>query len=327
MQTILKMIMATIMLLMIGCGRPEIKLFPDASEPLREFTLEGTESGKVLLIPVRGIVSDVPEEGTFVSRPSMVEEIVSQLRLAENDEEVKAVLLKIDSPGGSATASDLLYHEIEAFKTRTQAKIVVVMMDLATSGAYYISLPADHIVAHPTTVTGSIGVIFMRPAVGGLMEKIGLEVEVNKSGKNKDMGSPFRKPTEEEEKMFDSLTHDLGARFLDLVAKNRRLDEDTLKEVATARIYLAQEALQIGLVDEIGYLSDAISRAKSLSGLSQECKVIVYRRTEYPDDNMYNTATMQDAVGRFSLVDLQLPHAMASLSPGFYYLWLPVSGY
>jgi protease-4 len=127
----------------------------------------------------------------------MVQEFVSQLRLAEKDKKIKALLLKIDSPGGSVIASDIVYNEILAFKKRTGAKVVVAMMGVAASGGYYISLPADTIVAHPATITGSIGVIFFRPKVTGLMGKIGVGVEVNKSGKNKDIGSPFRQTTAE----------------------------------------------------------------------------------------------------------------------------------
>jgi len=326
MRTYLFIILAVAALLGNGCAAPKVKLFPDATEPLQEFTLQGTEKGKVLVIPIRGIISDAPRERFLRTRPSMVQEIVSQLRLAEKDEEVRAVLLKIDSPGGSTTASDVLYHEIMAFKERTGAKVVVAMMDVAASGGYYISLPADFILAHPTTVTGSIGVIFMRPKVTSLMGKIGLDIKVNKSGKNKDMGSPFRQTTQEEQKILQALTDDLGRRFINLVAKHRKLDQKTLADISTARIYLAKEALQLGLVDKIGYLNDAVLQAKKLAELPEDSKVVVYRRTEYPDDNLYNTATTQYSGRRLPLIDLGLPHAMTSLRTGFYYLWSPAAG-
>lgn len=323
MRRCLFIILAITALLVNGCAAPKIKLFPDATDPLREFTLEGTEKGKVLVIPIRGIISDTPKKGVFLGRPSMVQEIVSQLRLGEKDEEVRAVLLKIDSPGGSTTASDVLYHEIMAFKKRTGAKVVVAMMDVATSGGYYISLPADFILAHPTTLTGSIGVIFMRPTVTGLMGKIGLDMEVNKSGKNKDMGSPFRQSTEEEQRILKGLTNELGGRFVSLVAKHREIDQEALADISTARVYLGKEALQLGLVDKIGYLSDALSQAKKLSGLPEDSKVVVYRRTEYPDDNLYNTFTTQYSGSGLSLIDLGLLDSMTSLRTGFYYLWSP----
>jgi ClpP class serine protease len=153
------------------------------------------------------------------------------------------------------------------------------MMDVAASGGYYVALPADFILAHPTTITGSIGVAFMRPKVTGLMEKIGLEMEVNKSGKNKDIGSPFREATKEEQKILQGLTDGLGERFLNLVAKHRKLDKNALQDIATARVYLSDEALQHGLVDKVGYLDEAVSKAANLAGLSEDAKVVVYRRT------------------------------------------------
>jgi protease-4 len=309
-----------------GCAAPKLKLFSDATDPLQEFTLQGIEKGKVLVIPIRGIISDAPRNWFPGARPSMVQEIVSQLRLAEKGEEVRTILLKIDSPGGSITATDVLYQEIMAFKKRTGVKVVVAMMDVAASGSYYISLPADFILAHPTTVTGSVGAMFMWPQLTGVMEKIGLDVKVAKSGQNKDMGSPFRQTTEEEEKILQELTDELGRRFVSLVAKHRKLDQKALADISTGRVYIANEALQLGLVDKIGYLSDAVGKAKKLSGLSEDTKIVVYRRTEYPDDNLYNTATTQYSGSKLALIELGLPESMTSLRTGFYYLWLPGSG-
>ncbi len=305
---------------MIGCTTPKIRLFPSQADPLQEYTLEGEADGKVLVIPVRGIISNASREGFMRTRPSMVQEIVSQLRLAGEDKDVKAVIFKIDSPGGSVTASDILYNEIEVFKKRTGAKVVVAMMGVTASGGYYISLPADYILAHPTTITGSIGVIFSRPRVTGLMNKVGIDVEVNKSLFYKDIGSPFRAATAEEDKIFQDLTDRLAARFVDLVAKHRRLAPEIIAEISTARVYLANEALELGLVDEIGYLEKAINKAKNLARLPEDAKVVVYRRTEYPDDNLYNTATRYDE-GHGSLISLELPASLNPMKTGFYYLW------
>ena len=318
-------ILIAIVIIINGCGAPNIKLFTDASTPLQEFTLQGKEKGKVLIIPIRGIISDSTKKGVLYDMPSMVQEIVSQLRIAEKDEEIRAVLLKIDSPGGSTTASDILYHEIMAFKKRTGAKVVAAMMDIAASGGYYVSLPSDFIIAHPTSITGSIGVIFVRPAVTDLMGKIGLDIEVIKSGQNKDMGSPFRQSTEEEQKIFQDLINELGGRFINLVAKHRKIDQNILSDISTARVYLAREALQLGLVDKIGYLNDAVMQAKKLAGLNEDCKVIVYRRTRYPNDNIYNTSTTKFGSQGLSLIDLGILDSITSLSTGFYYLWPSVA--
>jgi protease IV len=312
-------------LLVSACGTPKVQLFQDATAPLQEFTLQGTAPGKVLVLPVRGIISDVPSKGFLQSKPSMVQELVSHLRLAEKDKEIKAIVLKIDSPGGSITASDILYHEINGLKQRSGIKVVAAMMGVAASGGYYICLPADCIFAHPTTVTGSIGVIFMGPKVMGLMEKIGVDMEVSKSGDNKDMGSAFRPSTQEENAILDDLIVQLADRFLDLVAGHRNLDEQVLDTVSSARIFLADDALQLGLVDKIGYLDDALTEAKRLAQLPTDAKVVVYRRSEYPDDNVYNTFMNQSGEGGISLVNLGLEKAIPTTGPGFYYLWLPGS--
>ena len=312
-----------VVLFIIGCQGPRIRLFPSSEDPLQEFTIEGDAPGKVLVVHIRGNISDAPQRRLVSTRPSMVQEVVAQLRKAEKDSEIKAVLLKINSSGGSATASDILYNEIVAFKTKTQAKVVVALMDFAASGGYYVSLPADHILAHPTTITGSVGVVFLRPDVGGLLDKIGVGVDVSKTGKNKDMGSPFRQATAEEKQIVQNMIDRLGQRFINRIAEHRRLDSQSLKEISTARIFLADEALKLGMIDRVGYIREAVSTAKSLAGLPENAKVIVYRRTEFPEDNLYNTSTSQYEGQGLSIVSLDLPAPLTSFQAGFYYLWQP----
>ena len=310
-----------IILCLFGCTAPRITLFSDASDPLREVTLEGTAAEKILLIPISGVITDSPRSRSIRTQPSVVQEVVSHLRRAEQDDRVKAILFKIDSPGGSTTASDILYHEIAAFKQRSAKTVVVCMMNLATSGGYYISLPADLILAHPTTITGSVGVILMRPDITGLMEMIGVTMQVNKSGENKDMGSPFRSKLPAEEAMLQELTDALGRRFLDLVKQHRRLDAHHLSAVADARVFLAESALAVGLVDKIGYLQDAISEVKAIAHLDADARVVAYRRTDYPDDNLYNTLTSRTRANPALLLETGIIGDVMSLEAGFYYLW------
>ena len=309
-----------------GCAAPQVKLFSDASDPLKESILQGTEKGKVLVVSMRGVISTRPKEGSLRTMPSMVQEVVSQLRMAEKDKEIKCLLLKVDSPGGTATASDILYNEILAFKERTNVKIVVAMMDIAASGGYYVSLPADVIFAHPTSITGSIGVVFMRPNVTELIHKIGFAMDVNKSGKNKDMGSPFRRPTEEETQMLQDLTDGLADRFLMLVARHRDLTETTVSTISTARVYLPNEAKALGLIDKIGYLDEAIAEAIQISGLPEKAKVVAYRRTVFPNDNLYNPLTTRSNIQAKPLLDMGIQNTATHLSPGFYYVWTPALG-
>ncbi len=318
------LIAVAVAFLAAGCGGLKISIGTESrTEPLKEYVLEGDEGGKVLLIPIRGFLSDAPRKSLLRDRASVVEDVVSQLRMAAKDDGVKAVVLVINSPGGSVTASDILYHELLQFKEKTKAKIVASLVDVGASGGYYIALPADRIVAHPTTITGSVGVIFIVPKVSGLMEKLGVAVEVSKSGRDKDMASPFRASTPEEQGIIQELTDKLGGKFLELVLKHRKPAPEALAAISTARIYLADEALRLRLIDRIGYLDGAISDARDLAGLSREAKVVVYRRSDYPDDNIYNTSTSWRGGEGLSLVDFNLAEIFPALHPGFYYLWAP----
>jgi len=325
-----KTVFRLLLLIMIisGCAAPRISIFGNNGEPLEEYTLQGSTKGKVLLIPVKGKITDDVESGLIRKKPSMVQEIVAQLNKAERDKDVGAVLLVIDSPGGSVTASDVLYHEIVQFKEKTGRKVVAAMMAVAASGGYYIALPADAIVAHPTTITGSVGVLFLQPKVVGLMDKIGVEVQVSKSGANKDIGSPFRAATAQERKVLQEMTDKLARRFLDLVSQHRRIDAKGMTEIASANVYLADEAKRLGLVDRIGYLNDAVEEAGRLAGLNEDAKVVVYRREKYENDTIYNMqSTWTGGNERVSLIDLGLPASETSeIATGFYYLWPTAAG-
>ncbi len=319
--------MRTLLVLMVfcvtavGCSLPKFSLFPEAG-PLRELTLEGTGDQKILVVTIHGVISDQPQERLLRSKPSMVQEIVSHLRQAEKDPNIKALLLKVNSPGGTVTASDILYHEISAYKEKSGVKMIVSMMDLAASGGYYVSLPADWIMAHPTTLTGSVGVIFARPRLVELMEKVGAGMTVNKSGTYKDMGSPFRQTTEAEHALFQQLTDGLATRFLDLAMLHRKFEPNQREQIATARIFLAPEARDMGLVDELGYLSDAIVKAKVMAGLPADARVVTYRRETTENDNIYNPhpSGKQEPGGLGAAFPILAPLGF-TLDPGFYYLW------
>lgn len=308
----------TLVLLLGGCSAPMFNILDPRPQPLREYTLEGKGADKILMIPVAGMISDAPQQTLLGSSPSIVEQVVVELQKARDDSSIKAVLFKVNSSGGTITASDLLYHEIVSYKAQTGNKIGVIMMDLAASGAYYISLPADFIMAHPTTLTGSVGVIFMRPKAHGLMEKVGLGVEVSKFGKNKDMGSPFRETSDEERILMQKTVDTYGNRFLGLVQKHRRLDEASLKEVSTARVFVADEALRLKLIDKIGYIRDAVKEIRKAAGLPDDARVVVYRRKDIPEENYYRASTPD--VASLSLIHIDLPEILKAKA-GFYYLW------
>lgn len=311
-------------LLAAACS-PQIKLKQDYAEPLTEFTLSGEGADKILYLPLRGVISSQPTEGFMSTRPGLVQETVSHLRKAVQDPDVKAVILAVDSPGGGVVASEILYAELAGFTRLTGKKLVALMFEVAASGGYYASLAADRIVAHPSTVTGSVGAVFIQPKVYGLMDKIGVGAEVAKSGENKDMGSPFRQSTPQEREMVQRMIAGMGGRFLDLVAERRRLSAEAKATVGTARIFTAQEAKDVGLVDRVGFLADALEEARSLAGLAQDARLVVYRRSAFAEDNAYNLATGQWAGSR-PLAELPLARLLDGPGTGFYYLWAPEYG-
>ncbi len=318
--------LASLSLLNSGCANIKVHALVDNTYPLEEYTVqEGSRGGKVLLLPVRGMISDFEGVSILKSNPSVLQELVSQLELAAKDPEIKCVLLTINSPGGTVTGSDMLYHEIAKFKRERNVKIVACMLDVAASGGYMAALPADVIYAHPTTVTGSVGVVFFQPKLHRLMDMIGVGVDVAKSGDRKDMGSPFRKSTDEEAKLFQDLVDRLDRRFLDAVKADRKIGDDKLKEISSGGVYLAEDALKLGLVDKIGYMSDAVSAAGVLSGLGEKPTVVVYRRTEFPNDNLYNSA-LDKYQGSGRLLNLGPLSQLAEMHAGFYYIWAPAAG-
>lgn len=286
-----------------------------------EVVLEGNGKDKIALLSINGIINDKTDKGFLSSGPGFLQDFLTQLKLAEHDPDVKAILLKVNSPGGTVTCSDIIYNELTEFKKRSGKKIVVSMMDMATSGGYYISLAADYITANPTTITGSVGVIFMRPEISTLTDKLGINMKINKSGKNKDMGSPYRMPTKEEEELFNNLIKSLAERFYSIVNNNRNITEESFEEIKTARILLAEDAKRLGLIDEIAYLNTAIYKTMELTGISRNSRVIAYRPARLYYDNIYNNPNIQSQ--KEVKIDLGTISSLMNLSTGFYYLWEP----
>jgi protease-4 len=176
------------------------------------------------------------------------------------------VVLRVDSPGGSAAASQEIANEIRRFKEDTGKPVVISMGSVAASGGYYISVYADKIVASPATLTGSIGVISEFIYIQGLLDKLGLQMEIIKAGEHKDMG--LRPMTDEERQIMQTITDDLYGQFVVAVAKGRNLTQETVRKLATGQIYTGDQALQLGLVDELGDREEAIELAAKLAGVT-----------------------------------------------------------
>ena len=308
--------------LLQGCSLVNIDLHPRI-HPLEEETVEGKGKAKILLMDVSGMLSD--ETGGLVlgsppPRVPIVARVREELQKAEEDDAVKALIVRINSPGGTITASDLIYREIDSFKTRRKIPVVAVMMDVAASGGYYAALAADTIVALPTTVTGSIGVIMLTVNAQGLMEKIGVAPLAIKSGEMKDAGSPFRPLTAQERAVFQSVIDQMYGRFVTLIARSRKIPEDRVRAFADGRIYTAEQAKALGLVDEIGYMDDVVAAARKAAGI-EEARVIMYQRPKDYRANFYSAAPAPVPGLETSLQ--QLSALVSGSGPRFLYLWWP----
>ena len=312
--------------MLTGClSQPS--LFPSVG-PLEETKLSGSGGNKILVLEISGLLSSAKPSGFFdrlVDRPSLPTRIKEELTKAEKDEDLKAMVLRINSPGGTVTASDIVYHEIRAFKKKRNIPIVASIMDLGTSGGYYVAVAADKIVAHPSTVTGSVGVIMVSLNGAGLLEKIGVEANTIASGPKKSMGSPFRTMTDEERAIFQTVIDSMYDQFLTVVDDGRpTLDKGEVRRLADGRIYSALQAAEVGLVDEVGYLEDAIALAKKEAGI-EKASVVTYHRAGGYKPNIYSSFA-SDPVYLKGLPSFDPPSLMTLLNggtPQFMYLWMP----
>jgi protease-4 len=284
---------------------------------LQEVTLEGKQGQpKIVQIPVTGMITS----GSLGGETSSAELLEAQLDRARKDDNVKAILLTLNSGGGGVTGSDIMHQKVMEYKKATGEPVVACMRDIAASGAYYVAAGCDRIIAHPTTVTGSIGVIVPLYDATELMKSIGVKSDPVTSGKFKDMGSPFvEQPEGEREKereLFQELVDSMYERFVKVVAEGRGLDAEKVKEIADGRVFTSQKAVDLGLVDSIGYYEDAVSRVKESAGI-EDAHIVTYKRI----------LTLSDMFGRLVSgheVNLNVAGNRPMLSAGQpMYLWTP----
>lgn len=289
--------------------------------PVTEMKLSGTGDGKVLLLDLSGVISSQDREG-IIPQPNMLAMFKEELTMASKDDKIKAVVVRINSPGGTVTASDILYHELREFKAKKKVPVIASMMDVAASGGYYLAMAADNVLVHPSTVTGSIGVIMLTVNARGLLEKVGVEASAITSGPRKDMGSPFRVMTAEERGIFQSVIDSFYQRFLAVVQEGRpNLSAEQIKKLADGRIYSGDQAKAAGLIDEIGYLDDAIQLAKKKAGLT-EARIVTYGRGGEYKNNVYSRL-FGTSSGITGLANLDLLSMVRGGTPQFMYLWMP----
>ncbi|MBS2021483.1 MAG: signal peptide peptidase SppA, partial [Deltaproteobacteria bacterium] len=200
------------------------------------------------------------------------DKVVKQLKKAEKDDDIKAVVLRVDSPGGAVAPSQEMYKAVKRLKAKGKP-VVVSMGNLAASGGYYVSAPASWIVANAGTLTGSIGVIFQHFGLHGILETVKVEETTIKSGKYKDTGSPYRPFSDTDREVMQGLSDDIYGQFVKDVAEGRGLKEEDVRQIAEGRIYTGKRAAELKLVDEIGTYDDAIAKAWDLAKQTGEPKV------------------------------------------------------
>ena len=244
----------------------------------REESLWGGE--KIAIIEVRGVILD--------SQP-----VVEKLVKLRKNEKVKAIVLRIDSPGGGVGPAQEIFAEVR--KAQKEKKVLVSMGSVAASGGYYIACAADKILANPGSITGSIGVIVESLNVEELLRKLGLRSMVVKSGKHKDLGSPLRPMSEEEKKLLQGVLDSVHEQFIRAVAEGRKLPVEKVRELADGRIFSGEQARELGLVDELGNLEDTLAMAATLAGIRGEPEIM------YPEKK------------RFSLFDLLLQESVSRI--------------
>lgn len=312
-----------------GCGSRafQIQLVP-TSQSLRETLIQKDDglfvSDKIAVIDFDGLMVNRRRSGLLRTGENPVSLFIEKLDKAAADSSVKAVVLRLNSPGGTVAASDIMHHRLLEFKRETGKPVIACVVGLGCSGAYYLACGCDGIVTQPSAVTGNIGTIFQTFSVAGTMKMFGVKAVTIKSGELKDMGSPLHDLSEGERQVLQGIIDDLYGQFLEVVQQGRPdLSESKIRELADGRVYTARQALAEGLIDKIGYLTDGIEWATEMAGI-EKAKVVIYHRASSYKPNAYGSATA-NMEGLGPLVNIDLPDWLASGESQFLYLWQPAA--
>ena len=281
-------------------------------------------SEKVVVIDVAGVLLNMPVPGMLREGEHPVSLLLEQLDKARKDANVKAVVLRINSPGGTVTASEVMHEEISRFRRETGKPVVACLQDVAASGGYYVACACDEIMAQRSSITGSIGVLVQLFEFTGTMAKLGITGTAITSGPNKAAGSPFGKLSDEQQALFQQMVDHLYDQFVAVVAAGRPdLDELQVRELADGRVYTAQQALELGLIDRIGTMPQAIASAKERAGVEKIRLVRYHRPVGYVAN--YHAAAPASS-GEVNLISVDLPSLWSLTTPKFMYLWAPGAG-
>lgn len=274
----------------------------------------GSGRTKVVRISMQGTIFRQAGGGLFSSGYDPVAMVLAQIQAARNDKAVKGILLEVDSPGGAVTPSDEIYTALVRFRdSREDRKVLVFTRDMAASGGYYIAAAGDWIIAEPTAILGSIGVIMQAMNWKELTDWVGIDSTTIKSGGNKDLLNPFEEVNPAQVEILQSMVDSMYRRFFDIVKTERGLEEDALAAVADGRVLDADQSLEAGLIDEIGYWSEAVERMTTLLDVSS-VKIVRYSSTRSLSDLLLQLRSPDQAL-RATLGEANRPR--------FLYLWRP----
>ncbi len=326
-----------------GCLPRRVTIDLQPEEPELEQTIVIADEGashsspKVAMIDVRGLISDGAAGGILTGgrARSPVDDLVARLDRAARDGDVRAVLLRINSPGGTVAASETMYAEIRRFAERTGKPVIASLGEVAASGGYYIALAADEIIAQPSTTTGSIGVIVQTLNVSGGMARIGITARSVTSGPNKALASPFETEREAHYAILQQMVDDFYGQFRGLVAQRRpRIPDQAMPMLTDGRVVTGAEAARLGLVDGTGGVREAFARARERANLGPACLIKYHAdgdspRTAYAIVDVPEPSAAARGWGaggtQINLMQMNLGLAGAEGASGFYYLWVPPS--
>jgi len=321
-------------LLLGGCGSPSFLVTPVANtNDLDEQQVQpgGWGGGKSAILEVEGMLMNARAGGLLGPTENAVSKFAQQLEAAERDSAVKAVVLRINSPGGTVTASDTMYELLRSFRQKTGKPIVASTQEVAASGGYYVACAADRIIVQPTSVVGSIGVIFEAIQFKGTLDKLGVTTTSIKSGYLKDLGSPWKLLQDDEKKIMQQMVDEYFVRFVQVV-RSRRAVSETISEdldaykkpgydgVFSGRVFSGSRAVELGLADQTGLLADAIDTARKLANAPKASAIMYVRPYGYSGSIYASTPSPAPQPG---VVQLALPESAGVLPTGFYYLWRP----
>jgi len=263
------LILMIIMLPLLAFMLPSLGSIGESS--VEEKKIEGKGQEKIALVNLSGVIADEPSTNLLSSSEGYItpKQVKNLLDKAKSDPLVKALVLRINSPGGTVVASDEIFTQFKEFSRKTSIPIVTYLADTAASGGYYIAVAGNKVIAHPSSITGSIGVIAQVFNLEGLYNKVGIKPQVIKSGKFKDIGSDAREMTSEEREILQRIIDESYEKFLGVVSDSRKMKKEVLRPLADGRIYTGKQAAELKLIDGLGLLSDAVDEARSLAKLEQ----------------------------------------------------------